>query len=77
MTTQLSVTPRRPGDPEVDHTPVLLVHRAMLADAARFAVLLTDLAALGAPIETRGGYRRRERLIFAHGPSPRIEIGIF
>lgn len=63
MTTQLSVTPRRPGDPVVDHTPVLLVHRAMLTDAARFAVLLTDLAALGAPIERRRAAAIRDHLV--------------
>lgn len=63
MTVQLSVTPRRPGDPVVDHTAVLLVHRAMLTDAARFAVLLTDLAAIGAPIETRRAAAIRDYLV--------------
>jgi hemerythrin-like domain-containing protein len=63
MTTQLSVTPRQPGDPEVDHTPVLLVHRAMLIDAARFAVLLTGLARTGELIEARRAAAIRDYLV--------------
>lgn len=63
MITELSVTPRRPGDPQVDHTPMRLVHRAMLVDAARFTVLLTDLAQAGTPIEVRRATAIRDYLV--------------
>lgn len=63
MITQSSVTPRRRGDPQVDHTLVLLIHRAMLVDAARFTVLLTDLAQSGTPIETRRAAAIRDYLV--------------
>ncbi len=63
MTTQQQVIPRRPGDPQVDHTPVLLTHRAMLTDAARLTALLTDLAQTRAPIETRRAAAIRDHLV--------------
>ncbi|MGH3697507.1 MAG: hemerythrin domain-containing protein [Pseudonocardiaceae bacterium] len=63
MITQLSVTPRRPGDPQVDNTAVLLIHRAVLVDAARFTVLLTDLAQAGTPIEPRRATAIRDYLV--------------
>lgn len=63
MTTQPIVTPRRPGEPEVDHTVLLLVHRAMLTDAARFADLLTDLAREGLPIPARRAVAIRDYLL--------------
>ncbi|MGH3611594.1 MAG: hemerythrin domain-containing protein [Pseudonocardia sp.] len=63
MTTQPIVTPRRPGEPEVDHTVLLLVHRAMLTDAARFAELLTDLAREGLPIPARRAVAIRDYLL--------------
>lgn len=61
--TQLNVTPRQSGDPEVNHTALLLVHRAMLTDAARFAVLLADLAWAGAPIDARRAAAIRDYLV--------------
>ncbi len=63
MITQLRVTPRRPGDPQVNHAPVVLIHRAMLVDAARFTVLLTDLAQAGTPIEARRAAAIRDYLV--------------
>lgn len=58
-----TVTPRRPGEPEVDHTVLRLVHRAMLADAARFAALLTDLARGNDPIGRRRAVAVRDHLV--------------
>lgn len=63
MTTQLIVTPRRPGEPEVDHTPVLLIHRAMRTDVTRFTALLTALAHSGEPIEPRRAAAIRDYLV--------------
>lgn len=63
MITQLSVTPRRPGEPEVDHAAVLLIHRAMLTDAARFTMLLTDLARTREPIGSRRAAAIRDYLV--------------
>lgn len=75
MTTQLGATQHQPGDPEADHTALLLVHRAMLTDAARFAVLLTDVAGAGSPIEAHRAAAARDYLT-AFGTERREDVDL-